>query len=117
MAAQWPTSLQQFFSEEGFGLTIGNTTIVSDNDIGPKKRRRRFSRSIDRMTASIFLTTAQYNTFRTFFDTTLAGGVLPFEFLHPVTGVLTDFKFEPEPQVVSLGGGQYRVSFSLEVQP
>lgn len=117
MAAQWPTSLQQFFSEENFGFTIGDTTVVSDNDIGPKKRRRRFSRSVDRMTASIFLTTAQYSVFRSFFDTTLAGGVLAFEFPHPITGVLTEFKFEPEPQIVSLGGGQFRVSFTLEVQP
>jgi hypothetical protein len=117
MAAQWPTSLQQFFSEDNFGITIGNTTIISENEIGPKKRRRRFSKSIDKMTASILLNTAQFTVFRNFFDTTLAGGVLAFEFNHPITGILTEFKFEPEPQIVSIGGGQFRVSFTLEVQP
>jgi hypothetical protein len=117
MAQVWPASLQEKLSEANFGLGIGDTTIRTDMDVGPAKVRRRFTKSIDSYTASIYLTSAQYATFYNFFDTTLNGGVLSFDFAHPITGVTTEFRFKGTPKIISLGGGQFQASFEWEVVP
>jgi hypothetical protein len=117
MAQPWPAPLQDFFSEQNFQIVMDDATLRSDIDVGPQKVRRRFTKGIDIMSASIYLTTSEYSIFETFFKTTLAGGTLPFEFNHPVTGILTEFRFREKPRIGSLGGGQFTVSFDLEVLP
>jgi hypothetical protein len=117
MAAAWPVSLQEKLSEQGFGIQHGDTTLRSDMDIGPAKVRRRFTRGIDKLSCSIWLTTSEYSTFRYFYDTTLNGGVNRFEFNHPITGTLTEFRFADNPKYSSLGGGHFSVSMQWEEMP
>ena len=114
MAATWPLTLQQLLSEAEFAHKIGETTIRSDMEVGPAKVRRQYTKGVDTIDGSIYLTTAQYSTFYNFFNTTLAGGSLTFEFDHPITGVLTEFRFVGSPSVRSIGGGNFTVSFSWE---
>jgi hypothetical protein len=117
MAQAWPAQLQQCLSEQNFGIQKGSTVLRSDMDIGPQKVRRRFTKGVDTLTGSIYLTAEEYEIFEAFYETTLAGGTLPFEFNHPITGVLTVFRFNSEPTYASLGGGSFTVSFGWEKLP
>lgn len=115
--ATWPATLQSIVSEANFGLTLGDTVLRSDMDYGPQKVRRRFTKGVDTFSTSIYLTQAQYSFFYTFYNTTLNGGVNPFTFNHPITGVSSIFRFKGPPQVSSIGGGNFTVSMEWEQLP
>lgn len=117
MAQSWPITLQQLLSEANFGYEISDTAVRTDMDVGPQKVRRRFTRPVNFLTGSIYLTIAQYSIFYTFYNTTLNGGVLPFEFLHPVTKELKEWRFKGGARVSSIGGGNFVVEFTWEELP
>jgi len=112
MAQQWPSTLQQLLSEANFGYQIADTALRTDMDIGPQKVRRRFTRPVNSLTGSIYLTTDQFTTFYNFYNTTLGGGVLPFEFYHPITKELNNWRFKGPASVQSLEAGNFTVSFT-----
>lgn len=114
MAQLWPTSLQQKLSEANFSYEIADTALRTDMDIGPQKVRRRFTRGINSLTGSIYLTTSEYTQFYNFYNTTLNGGVLTFEFNHPITQDLKEWRFKGPARVSSIGGGNFTVQFSWE---
>ena len=117
MAVAWPVSLQDKVNEDSFNLKLGDTTIRSNPDVGPVKVRRRFTRPIDTFTVSIDLTVTEYSTFYYFFNTTTNGGVTPFTFVHPITGVLKEFRFTGAPSISSIGGGNFRATMGWEELP
>ena len=117
MAIPWPVSLQQLVNEGSFGLKFGETLLRSDVDIGPKKVRRRFTRPIDTMAVGFDLTIAQYNTFYYFFNTTINGGATVFELNHPITGVLTNFRFTGPPDIRPKGGINFVATMEWEIIP
>lgn len=118
MAQPWPGSLQQFFSEDNFSEELDGGVIRTDMDVGPAKTRRRYTKGVNPMSVSIYLNGAsEYTIFTTFFNTTLAGGSLPFTHDHPITGTPTDFRFKAGPRISSLGGGQFIARFDLEELP
>lgn len=117
MSIYWPGTLQQLLSEANFGITLGETTIRSENEVGPTKVRRRFTKGVDQFSASIYLTVAQYSILTTFYNTTLNGGTLPFVFNHPITGTAEQFRFKAPPSISSIGGGQFIASMNWEKIP
>lgn len=117
MAEMWPSTLQQLLSEASFGIEEGDTTIRSEVDVGLAKVRRRFTKGVDRYSASIYLTVDQYTTFKNFFNVTLNGGVLTFNFNDPITQELSEYRFVGAPQYSSLGGGNFTASFTWEKIP
>jgi hypothetical protein len=117
MAATWPESLQQYLNEDGFSFETGSTVIRTENQNGPVKIRRTMTKSVDRLQCTINLTTSQYSVLNYFFDTTLNGGANTFNFVHPISGVLTEFRMTQPPSYRSMGGGNFRVSMSWETVP
>lgn len=117
MATPWLPSLQEYINEDNFSYNMADTTISSNMDTGPRKVRRRSTRPINRMTGSINLTVDEFNDFYFYFNTTLNGGVTPFEVDHPITGILTVFRFVGSPNISSLGGGNFRAAFEWEELP
>lgn len=113
MATPWPTSLQSTLNEDSFSVNIGETTIRTDMDIGPAKVRRRTTRPIDSYSCSINIFQTDYLTMTQFYNTTLNGGVTPFEFVDPITGLLTVFRFLKAPSFSPLGSAGY---FRVEMQ-
>ncbi len=117
MPATWPASLQDFINEESFSLQTGSTVLVSDMDIGPAKKRRRFTKSVDKFDVTITLKNqTDYTTFSNFFDLDLNGGVEQFVFDHPLSGVPTNFRMS-EPKYTPLGGTAFLVSMQWESMP
>lgn len=117
MAQPWPTQLQQFFSQENFTFELDDGVIRTDMEIGPQKTRRRYTKGVDRLSASILATSAEYSIFYSFYDTTLAGGSLPFTFEHPITKVPADFRFRGKPTINTIGGNYFSIQFQLEILP
>ena len=118
MAEQWPAALQQYLNQEGFGLKKGKQTIRSETETGPAKVRRRTTKSVDQMTGSIIIEGKDdFDTFENFYDTTLGAGVLPFEFAHPITLVVEEWRFVGEYQYTTLGSDKFRIGMTWEKLP
>ncbi len=113
----WPTTLQDLLNTDSFGYKFGETAIRSEMDIGPAKVRRRFTRPVDTMTATINITTAQFPIFYYFYNTSLNGGVNMFSFIHPITRVPMEARFVSAPALSPLGGEVFRVSMEWEILP
>jgi hypothetical protein len=111
----WPSSLPQYVFEQGYSEKLNDQTIESSVDSGPPKIRRRYTKQIRTFTVSMRLTPTQKATFETFWQTTLAGGSLPFDWVHPLTREATTFRMRrPAPQMSSVGGSDTMVGFTME---
>jgi hypothetical protein len=113
----WPSQLQDFWNEANFGLDAGDTTLRTQMDAGQAKVRRKYTKAIDSFSGSINVTAAQYAVFKTFFNTSLNGGVNTFYFDHPIEETQSVFRFVGSYKLSSLGGGQFLISFVWEEMP
>ena len=89
--ATWPASLPQTFPI-GTKEKHQEGRVRSSVDYGPAKLRRRFSAVVKtyRIPAERFLLTdAQKTTYETFFNSTLSGGTLDFDWTNPWPGAGT----------------------------
>jgi hypothetical protein len=117
MAEQFPATLQELLNTAGFTFGIGNTAIRSNMDIGPAKVRRRFTAGVDTINCSINLNYDEFTTFYNFFNNTLAGGTLTFNYNHPLTGIEEEFRFTGPPSITPLGGRYFSISMQWELIP
>jgi len=117
MAETFPASLAQKLLESGFSYDKGSTVVRSSNDTGPNKVRRRFTAPINTIAGSIELNLNDFNTLEEFYDTTLNGGVKTFNYNHPITGVVTEFRFLTEYNMIPIGGEYFLVNFQWEIIP
>lgn len=117
MAVSWPSQLQDYLNEDSFSHEFGDTTIRSNFDVGPAKVRRRFTRSIDTIGCSIDIHKDDYEFFKIFYNTTLNGGVTPFEFAHPITQDIVTVRFlsNNPPSFSPLGGSYFRIAMKWEI--
>jgi|DEB0MinimDraft_6_1074348.scaffolds.fasta_scaffold02869_2 hypothetical protein len=111
MAESFPASLQQKFNQAGFQLTFGDSAIETPNEVGPPKKRQRYTKEFDDLRGTIELERTDYADFETFFKTTLAGGTLTFNYDHPISGVTGEYQFKGRPSITTLGGTYFRISF------
>jgi len=82
-------------------------------DAGPKKARRRYTaRAVDCAGRQIF-DAAELAVFEQFYHTTLADGVLRFNFADPVTMETAEFRFTDD-YTVSAVEGKFEVTMNLE---
>ena len=116
-AIPWPSTLNNLLEQDGFQLALGDTTIRSSMDVGPAKVRRRFTNGVDTLSGTLRILFSEYSALKHFYDVTLNGGVEKFSTVHPVTGVLAEFRFVSPPSFRPLGGGYWSVSMNWEELP
>lgn len=114
----WPSNLPVMLA----GLTDKrqSTTIRSEVDSGPPIVRRRFTAAVRTLTIPMRFTNAERATFDTFFNTTLAGGSLSFNWLDPVTDALVAMRFVEPPEFTGEDGGAFKywtATFVMEILP
>ncbi len=115
MPALWPSTLPAYVLEDGYQETLNDQTVESQTDTGSVKIRRRYTKLIRTFDLTVRMTEAQRATFETFWQTTLAGGSLTFDWVHPATRAATTFRFrKPPPSYRSVGGTIVEVRFRLE---
>ena len=115
----WPANLPQFVNEAGYSESLEDQTIESSMDTGSAKVRRRFTAAFRKFSVSLTMDPTQAAAFETFYLTTLQGGSLPFDWVHPRTRVAKTFRFrKPAPQVTVAGSGQViRYNLTIESMP
>jgi len=119
MAEQWPASLQDCLNDVSWSESPVDTAIRNQPSTGPAKSRRRYTNPERGITGTIWLLSdADWNTFRDFYDVTLQGGILEFEFEHPITQVVMVYVFN-SPYTVSnqFSGTVYPVRMEWRQQP
>lgn len=82
----WPSTLPQEFSTDGYNRPGKDLLLVSSMDVGPPKVRRRTSDGIESFAASITVSSTQLGYFKTFFYTTILAGSLRFNHYDPDDG-------------------------------
>lgn len=113
--AAWPSTLPQYVLEQGYEEKLNDQTIETPMDVGPPKVRRRYTKQFRTFSLTVRLSPEQKATFESFWQDTLAGGSLPFDWVHPLTRDAMTFRFRaPAPKMGSVGGTDTMVSFTLQ---
>lgn len=118
--AVWPASLPTTLQVEGYQEEPPDTRLVTEMDAGPPKMRQRYTAAPRPLAGFITITRAQRVTLDAFFVTTLAGGALPFDWTHPVTGAAVVMRFgrsQGPLRYEALSTELFRAAMTLEIQP
>jgi len=120
--ARWPSSLPQSFLIGSIQIRRQKQAIHSPTDVGPGISRRRSSAYSEFFTGAMIMTQAQYNTLVAFYDDTLHGGTLPFDWVHPLTGAAVSMKFDLQAEhdiLISeiIKTDKWRVELAFEILP
>jgi hypothetical protein len=110
----WPAALPEF-NADGFSEAWQDGVVRTQMDAGPAFQRRRYTATPRYVTTTLYLTSAQIETLRTFFRDTLLGGGAWFDWEDPRTGAAAQLRFRGPPAISSPDGDLYPVSLSLEI--
>jgi hypothetical protein len=116
MPIVWPPTVPQAPDFAWSDSKLENV-VETQTDGGPKKRRRRYTRAVEKLSLPITLTQSQVSTLKTFHTTTLKDGILPFEMVHPRTGLTHEFTWTSPWSVSEVSRGLYRINIELEYLP
>lgn len=117
----WPGSLPTTLIMDGLQHSAQPKIIANEPDTGPTLKRRRFTAASEYFTGYMWMTYTQYGTAKTFFDTTLNGGLDAFNFTHPISGATVSVRFMAEKGasmiIAGFGGAKLRIQLEIEVLP
>ena len=114
----WPTSLPQQLSQRGYRESLADNVIRTSVDVGPEKRRKRFTAAVRPLSGSMTMTSAQLDTMMTFYNDSIASGALAFDFKAPRDQANTvSVVFRQPPSWTNRGGDSYAVTLEMEIQP
>ena len=119
--ATWPTSLPQKPLAGSYQEQQESQLVRSPMETGPAKQRRRFTARVDTFSCQFLMDESQVVTFKNFFNNTLDGGALSYDWEDPRTGATRKFRFRggdgtaPFSIEGTRSGELYYVSVSLEV--
>lgn len=120
MAATWPDSLQLRLAAQGLAVEHASPLARTPDELrgaAPDKVRRRSTIEGVNVRGTVHVGAAEYAVLMTFFNSTLAGGTLPFEWEHPVTQEAVLLRFVAPPQVSPAGPRLFRAALDLELIP
>lgn len=119
MTDVWPVGLPQYLQMAGASKGMGNGLLEYAPEVGPSITRRRTTARMRPISGSMICSSAQITTFETFYNTTIIGGSLPFNFPDPRTGstLLVKFTAENPPNYTPLGGDNYQLALVLMELP
>jgi hypothetical protein len=112
--AAWPSSLPQIALADGFSEWASPNLILTENNAGPAKRRPKYTTVVMHQVVPLLLTTAQVATFETFFNSTIAFGSLPFDWLFQRTGATVSMYINEHSPYEQVAADLWRTTLSLE---
>ncbi len=108
----WPATLPQNFQREGYTYAKGDNRLMSEQESGAVKGRRRFSYIPEPFQGSMQMSRAQITTLEAFWDAT--GGVLPFTMPGPAGGGTWVVQFGRKPPAWrNIGGDVWLVQLDM----
>lgn len=119
MVDAWPSTMPQALIAQGASEGAGDGLAEYQPDTGPPITRLRTNSVVRPLGGYMICSDAQIATFRSFFNTTISRGALPFTFPDPMTGatLLVKFAKQSPPSWNPLGGNNYQLNLSLFVLP
>jgi hypothetical protein len=103
--------------QSSYTETPRDTNVRTSMDAGPTFSRRRFTKKTSDVSGDLILTAAQLVTLETFYDTTLRGGSLSFDWVNQRTDVAAVFRFNGPLQIRAISGNDYAVGCTLVMSP
>jgi hypothetical protein len=119
----WPISLPQTFLVESLrDFRRQRQSLHHPTDVGPGISRQRTTAYSEFFSGQMHMTPDQYDTLVAFYDQTLLGGALAFDWQHPLTGDPKSIKFnllvEDHLNVVAVERPDlWRVHMAFEILP
>lgn len=113
----WPPTLPSSPLADGLRETLPATALRTEMDQGPAKLRRRTTAGAATLSVNYLVSRAQVDGLQEFFNETLAGGTLPFDFTHPVSGASVSCRFRQPPAYAAVNAQYFRAALELEVLP
>lgn len=117
----WPVGLPQDFLASASRETLPDVVLRTPMDAGPAKVRRRYTTNVRPVQGQLVpMTRAQVEIFKTFFNESLAGGSLAFDWIDPLTEDAVEFRFvcPPPPDLVVIPDSDLiGVECRLEILP
>ena len=117
MAETWPVDLPQKFEVDGYEEVEPDNVIRSQTSIGPGIVRRRTTANVVEITGTMFMSSAQKTSFKTFYGVTTLSGTLVVTFPDPNGGSPLTVRIVGRPTYAAAGGDYWRVSLKIEVLP
>ena len=119
----WPDDVPHEFLARGFQGDFGRNTLFSAVDQGPPKRRPQLTANTRRWSGVISMTWGQVEMLQEWYDDTLKGGTLAFDFPAPARAEGSDdtvhvaFAQNGRPRYLNVGGDTWEVRMTLAEQP
>jgi hypothetical protein len=110
--ATFPLSIKPLV--QGYNESVRNNVVTSQNEVGIQKTRRRATADVKTYSVSVMLTVDEKTTIDTFYQTTLEGGTLPFDWVDFWDDTTQEYIFKSPPNFTTAGGDVVMCSFNLE---
>lgn len=116
--ATWPAALPPLVAVDGYGEQPPDTALRTRMDAGPAKVRRRFTAGPRPLSVRLDLDATQVEALDAFYVTTLEGGALAFDWMHPRTQAATALRFVRPPAYRPLSSdAAWSAALQLEILP
>ena len=99
---------------DSFSLTQGSGKVETQF-LGQLLSRRSPFKANDIMPVAFHYTREELDTFKTFYDQTLNGGVESFRYTHPIYKTAVDVKIFNEPTFDAIGPTDFRVNMNFVI--
>ena len=114
MSETWPSSLPTDILTDGFSQKARPNSIRTQMEAGLDKVRRRYTSEIVDSAVSMVMTFTQYSALEVFYNTTLQGGTLSFNFTDPADDTEYEYQFLDTPGYSSFDSYNYLVNMQWE---
>ncbi len=113
--AVWPATIPQCPILNAFSEQRRRNIAAFSPPVGRAKLGLRSTAASVMTSVAFRMTTTQLAAFYTFYETTLKDGVLPFDWVHPVTGTTYTWHFDGReaPKIDRMTPKTHRVTFNL----
>ena len=116
--ADWPETIPQTLSMDGYGEAAPDTNLRSAMDAGPAKVRRRASCAVRPVTGRMVMTAAELDDFKDFYREDLLYGSLRFHWVDPWdSATAVEMRFTAPYTIAAFGPDAFEVGMSLEILP
>lgn len=113
----WPSTLPCYPIDGSFAETPQRNVVKFSPETGPPIYRRRSTANGSLASLQWKFSKAELALFRTFYETDLVDGTLPFTMEHPTTDVVYSWAFDTEPEIASAARNVHTVSAQLRRLP
>lgn len=113
----WPAGLPSNLNADDYAEQRLDGVVRTTMDAGPDFIRRRFTATPTRLSGSLVLTKDQVAELELFYETTLRGGSLTFDWAHPRTGAAVVMRFTGRPAYRAFSNDLFQASVAMEILP